>query len=218
MHQIRHFFIKHTITTRLVRVLFFLSQPSLLSGGCRPLSHPDMRSRTENLYGRIINLSVNFEENKKTIIIGRLTKFYPKFHLTCEFLTNTNILYIFKSHFTFEFLTFPARPRQFLTLCFNFSLCRRGRANFSLYVWISHFSSEALTFHSCHHGVPARRGRRGVDTPRVSKKCMMVMVATPSWWQQPSFNNLLHCSFIHSWLPWWQQPLFIHSFPITQQH
>jgi hypothetical protein len=33
----------------------------------------------------------------------------------------------------FEFLTFPARTRKFLTLCLNFSLFLRGHPDFSLF-------------------------------------------------------------------------------------
>ena len=74
---------------------------------------------------------------------GQFTKFYPKFHLTREFLTNTIIIiiwfsllcldfsllvwishflcaHVWISHFTFEFLTFRAGVFEFLTFMFEF--------------------------------------------------------------------------------------------------
>ncbi len=54
---------------------------------------------------------------KKKLIKGLFTKFYPKFQLTREFLTYSNIIIIW-----------------FSLLCLNFSLLLRACFSFSLYV------------------------------------------------------------------------------------
>ncbi len=51
-----------------------------------------------------------------TFLLGQVTKFYPKFHLTRRFLTNTNIVLF-----------------QLSLLCLNFSLLRREHTNISLF-------------------------------------------------------------------------------------
>ncbi len=119
-----------------------------------------MRNPTQNLWFYWLYYSQfarpTIVNNKK----GQFTKFYPKFHLTHEFLTYTNIIIIWFSllvwishivaahapisHFSgarapishflgFEFLSLPACARKFLTFGFEFlTFCTPA-------LWISHF-------------------------------------------------------------------------------
>jgi hypothetical protein len=68
-----------------------------------------------------------------SLFFGRMTKFYPKFHIMPKFLT--------KVHFTLllEFLTMIAGKHKFLTLSVNFSLSLRKSPNLSLSVRIAHY-------------------------------------------------------------------------------
>ncbi len=108
---------------------------------------------------------------------GQFTKFYPKFHLTREFLTFANIIIIWFSllvwishivaaHTPISHFSGARAPiSHFWSL--NFSLCRRARANFSLlgfnFSLFARRHSEFLTF--CTQAGPTVICRRAPAHP-----------------------------------------------------